>query len=380
MNKQKYVVFGGSFDPFTEAHRAVVKALYDDFKADLVVIVPSTVSWHREGKLPWMSKDEKLSAICNMLNGIPYSLRTDEICRQEICPSIQSTRGFIDMLADIAVDYSYSDSELWFCIGSDQLELFPKWKMADEILKIAKMVVVQGRNGKTVVSDIPHETICIDDKYANISASNVRTLYAFKQKTPEDYIQWAYNKYARVKSTDLVAHTPIFDVVKGPETDTGLRPILVKAPDWVTIIVEKSDAILVEQQFRYGANDYVEEFPCGMVEEGEDPLDAAARELEEETGISILDKKDFVKLGSTNPNPAFMTNKMHYFYINLDYAKHKIVEQKLDEHEKLEVGLTPKDKFIARLADNAYAENGKVVPAIALSAVKLLERMKSASC
>ena len=41
-----------------------------------------------------------------------------------------------------------------------------------------------------------------------------------------------------------------------------------------------------------------------MVEKGEDSLDAAVRELEEETGFKIVDKSKIVKLGQENPNPA----------------------------------------------------------------------------
>ena len=58
--------------------------------------------------------------------------------------------------------------------------------------------------------------------------------------------------------------TPIFDVIRGPETDNGLKPVKIKAPDWVSIMVEREGKLLIEKQFRYGANDCVEEFPCGM--------------------------------------------------------------------------------------------------------------------
>lgn len=393
MEKHKFVVFGGSFDPFTLVHKAIVTELYESFGAYKVIIAPSFVNWYRKDKEPWMDFWQKQHTIDNMLNyrNFKYDYwfwdgdyQRSLNCKSNAAKAEFNKRGFIDTLLDIKTCVragSEADEQEWyFCIGSDQLEFFKNWKMWEEVLSQAKMVVVQGRNGRKVESDIPHIDLWIDDNYQNSSASDVREKYKAEGKTPEDYIDWTYNEFVRDKDVKELLATPIFKVVRGPESDTGLKPILVNAPDWVTIIVEKGDAVLVEQQFRYGAGDYVDEFPCGMVEKDEDPLDAAARELEEETGIRILDKKDFVKLGSTNPNPAFMTNKMHYFYINLDYAKHEIAEQKLDAHEKLEVCWALKDKFIAKLADDAYAENGKAVPAIALSAVKLLERMKSASC
>ena len=235
------------------------------------------------------------------------------------------------------------------------------------------MIVINGRNGKFVESDIPHIELQIDDQYQDTSASEIREKYKAEGKTPDDYIKWAYNEFVRDNSAMTLLKTPIFDVTKGPETDSGLKPIKIKAPDWVSIMVEKDGMFLVEKQFRYGANDYVEEFPCGMVEKDEDPLDAVIRELEEETGIKLLDKNNVIKLGQTNPNPAFMTNKMHYYYVNLDYAKYAHVDQKLDEHEEIELYWKDKNRFMFDLADDAHGCGKKQVPAIALSMVKLYE-------
>ena len=298
-------------------------------------------------------------------------------CKSDAAKVEFEKRGFIDTLLDIKT-YFYAglddDQEWYFCIGSDQLEFFKNWKMWEEVLKQAQMIVVNGRGGKFVESDIPHIELKIDEKFLNYySASKIREQYKAEGKTPDDYIKWTYNEYVRDKDVEELLITPIFDVTEGPEADNGLKPIKINAPDWVSIMVEKEGKLLVEKQFRYGANDFVEEFPCGMVEKDEDPLDAVVRELEEETGIKLLDKTDIAKLGQTNPNPAFMTNMMHYFYVNLDYAKWIQNEQKLDEHEELECYWRAKDRFMFELADDAHACGKKQVPAIALAMVKLYE-------
>ena len=298
-------------------------------------------------------------------------------CKSDVAKAEFEKRGFIDTLLDIKT-YFYAgledDQEWYFCIGSDQLAFFKNWKMWEEVLKQAQMIVVNGRGGKFVESDIPHIELKIDEKFLNYySASKIREQYKAEGKTPDDYIKWTYNEYVRDKDVEELLITPIFDVTEGPEADNGLKPIKINAPDWVSIMVENEGRLLVEKQFRYGANDFIEEFPCGMVEKDEDPLDAVVRELEEETGIKLLDKTDIVKLGQTNPNPAFMTNMMHYFYVNLDYAKWIQNEQKLDEHEELECYWRAKDRFMFELADDAHACGKKQVPAIALAMVKLYE-------
>lgn len=50
---------------------------------------------------------------------------------------------------------------------------------------------------------------------------------------------------------------------------------------------EKKDKVVLVRQFRYPINGYVYEFPAGLVEPGEDMLEAGVREMYEETGLSF---------------------------------------------------------------------------------------------
>ena len=56
------------------------------------------------------------------------------------------------------------------------------------------------------------------------------------------------------------------------------------------------------------------ESPGGVIDPGEDPKRAALRELEEETGYTC---DNIISLGVTNPNPAFINNKL-YMFLALD--------------------------------------------------------------
>lgn len=61
-----------------------------------------------------------------------------------------------------------------------------------------------------------------------------------------------------------------------------------KLPDGVIIYSvygEKKDKVVLIRQFRYPINDYIYEFPAGLVEPGEDMHEAAKREIFEETGL-----------------------------------------------------------------------------------------------
>lgn len=58
---------------------------------------------------------------------------------------------------------------------------------------------------------------------------------------------------------------------------------------------EKKDRVVLIRQFRYPINGYVYEFPAGLVEPGENMLDAGIREMFEETGL------EFQPVGTTRP-------------------------------------------------------------------------------
>lgn len=58
---------------------------------------------------------------------------------------------------------------------------------------------------------------------------------------------------------------------------------------------EDMDQLVLIRQYRYPVGDYVYEFPAGLVEPGEDLLDAARRELFEETGLT------FTPVAATRP-------------------------------------------------------------------------------
>lgn len=66
---------------------------------------------------------------------------------------------------------------------------------------------------------------------------------------------------------------------------------------------EQKDKIVLIRQFRYPLNDYIYEFPAGLVEEGEDMFEAGIREIYEETGLSFVPKKT----ASAYSKPFFTT-------------------------------------------------------------------------
>jgi 8-oxo-dGTP pyrophosphatase MutT (NUDIX family) len=107
----------------------------------------------------------------------------------------------------------------------------------------------------------------------------------------------------------------------------------------VLALTKNGEAVLVKQ-YRHGACDVLWEFPGGVVEDGEEPLEGIKRELLEETGYT---SSNIVQVGRLYPNPALQTNTL-YCFLALD-AK-KVGEQHLDAGEDIEVELVPLDTLI----------------------------------
>jgi len=132
-------------------------------------------------------------------------------------------------------------------------------------------------------------------------------------------------KAVRILSSRVVFRGPLFqitsDVVKEPSGVTARRDIL-RHPGSVVIMAVQSGPsatkrgvksrksephVLLEWQYRYAANQFLWEVPAGRIDEGEEELPAAKRELLEETGYTA---KKWKRVLFYYPSPGFMDETM----------------------------------------------------------------------
>lgn len=159
--------------------------------------------------------------------------------------------------------------------------------------------------------------------------------------------------------------TPIFNLLKRSmelqapdETDRGDFYVL-DAPEWINIIgITKEKEIILVEQYRYGIEEPTLEIPGGMVDEGEEPLEGAKREMLEETGYRS-DK--WSSLGRVSSNPAIMTNFTHMYL-----AEECVFEgaDNPDTHERINVHTMPVKDFL-ELVKNGTVHHAIVVAAVA---------------
>jgi ADP-ribose pyrophosphatase len=115
--------------------------------------------------------------------------------------------------------------------------------------------------------------------------------------------------------SEQVADCRVFNVRRDHSTDPrdgrAHDFYVIEAPDWINVIPLTDDGrVILIEQYRHGTGEISLEIPGGMVDAGESPRDAAARELLEETGYEA---SEVVLLGKARPNPALQDNWIHTY-------------------------------------------------------------------
>lgn len=126
------------------------------------------------------------------------------------------------------------------------------------------------------------------------------------------HLEW--RELERAQIADCRVFTVERSVAQSPvdgKTHTFYR---LQSPDWAQLlpITREGEAVLV-RQFRHGSGKVTLEVPSGLVEAGEDPAVAAARECLEETGYRA---QNVQSLGVLYPNHALFANRLHAFFAN----------------------------------------------------------------
>lgn len=151
------------------------------------------------------------------------------------------------------------------------------------------------------------------------------------------------------------------DTVELPDGKKTIRE-LVKHPGGVAILaLDEEENVLMEEQYRYAIDQIFREIPAGKMDKNPDEssLDAAKRELREETGYTA----DYWKyLGKIYPSPGIISEVL-YLYLAKDL---RLGERQLDSDEFINVKRIPLSEVKAQIVSGMISDC-KVITALTMA-------------
>jgi ADP-ribose pyrophosphatase len=174
-----------------------------------------------------------------------------------------------------------------------------------------------------------------------------------------------------VISSKLSYEGPLFRVYTDEILEKGrrvMRDVVRHNGSVVVLAIDDSKSkrdplIVMEVQYRHAAKEYLLEVPAGKLEEGEDPLAGAKRELLEETGFRAARWRKMVRYFAS---PGFLGEWMQVFIAE----GLTLGEAQPEYDEQLEIEMIPLSKLLGMI------EEGKLHDGKTLISVMLYDRLR----
>ena len=152
----------------------------------------------------------------------------------------------------------------------------------------------------------------------------------------------------------------VYEIISRDKNITDIAQLRKTEPDSVVLIMEDEtgEKILLNREFRMSIGEWIYNFPAGLIDPGEKPEEAAARELWEETGLTLKEIKDRIDGGYS---AIGFSNELTVCFIGVgtgEFRESTSAEEEIEAgwYTKAEVReLLKTAKFAARTQAYCYA-------------------------
>ena len=179
------------------------------------------------------------------------------------------------------------------------------------------------------------------------------------------------------KASDLIFDGKVLhlyrDEIYLPNGKEGFREYCRHMGAVCVVPVTDEGEIICVRQYRYAVGRTVLEIPAGKLDSREEiPLDAAVRELREETGATA---KKMTYMGEYFSSPAILDECIHMFLAEgLEFG-----ETDLDEDEFIETVKIPVDELVGMIMRGEIID-GKTQAAVMRAALAINKELKNPNC
>jgi len=205
-----------------------------------------------------------------------------------------------------------------------------------------------------------------------VAAKKAVTKPKAKKKAKKAVVAPVVEQKAQLLSSEVVFQGPLFRVLHDkliePDGTASERDVIRHNGSVVILAIDSSKSkknpwIVIERQYRHAANQYLWELPAGKLEPGEDALQGAKRELEEETGYRAKKWKPLVEYFAS---PGFLGESMKVFIAEGLVAG----EAHPEDDERIEFRLV-KLSQVVKLIEKGAILDGKTLTSVLLFAHKM---------
>lgn len=131
----KIGIFGGTFDPIHNGHLITAQSVREIRNLDKIIFIPSFVSPHKPD-INSASPEHRMNMIKCAIEDVEFFDYSD----------FEIKKGGISYTVDTLREFKKKYDELEFIIGYDNIFTFHDWKNPDEIMQLAKIIVLKRKS------------------------------------------------------------------------------------------------------------------------------------------------------------------------------------------------------------------------------------------